>query len=72
MSQPLPFLLCLILLGGLTACKTPQAAEGPSRPRPGIDPARTEEVVAQRYVDATTQMIRGDLRTASELYQEVL
>ena len=68
---PYPTLLLGLLLG-LLACRTTQTSPPGPPVAPGPDPARNQELVAQRYVDATTQLIRGDLRAARDLFEEVL
>ncbi|MEM7654901.1 MAG: tetratricopeptide repeat protein [Bacteroidota bacterium] len=67
--------LGLMISMGLWSCKGSQQASK-SDPRLGLAEQQSilpnPERVGQLYIEATTQMIRGDLRSASDLFLEVL
>ncbi|GAB4408311.1 MAG: tetratricopeptide repeat protein [Bacteroidia bacterium] len=69
-----PATLVMIFVVLLTACRSTQPATGAvdDLPHPAVSTEARTEDINRRFVDACTQMMRGDLRTASRLFEEVL
>ena len=70
------FLLILGVIGGsLSSCKSSQPITEDNRGESGSDPItilRNDEQIKNLYVEASKEMVRGELQNAESLFQQVL